>query len=229
MYIIIFIKIAFGNFKNIISKLRNRVNNTISNPTCKFYKDSILIDSQLEGYNILFEEAQLFSTKLGKHTYIQKHATIVNAEIGRFCSIAKNVSIGPGIHKIDGVSTHPAFFLKNTPLLKTFTEKDLFNPSKKTVIGNDVWIGENVIIIDGVTIGTGSIIAAGAVVTSDVEPYSIVGGIPAKLIRYRFEKEISQKLIYSKWWELNESEFVNNIILFNSVDKFISNHEFFVN
>ena len=86
MHILTFIKIAFENFKNSISKLRNRVNNTICNPTCKFYQDSILIDSKLEGYNILFQEAQLFSTTLGKHTYIQKHTTIVNAEIGRYCS-----------------------------------------------------------------------------------------------------------------------------------------------
>jgi len=222
LYIITFIKIAFENFKNTISKLRNRVNNTISNPTCKFYQDSIVIDSKLEGYNILFQEAQLFSTTLGKHTYIQKHTTIVNAQIGRYCSLAKNVSIGPGIHKVDGVSTHPAFFLKNTPLLKTFTEKDLFNPTKKTVIGNDVWIGESVIIIDGVTIGTGSIIAAGAVVTKDVEPYSIVGGVPAKLIRFRFEKDLVHKLLNSKWWELNETEFINNISTFNSSVKFIN-------
>lgn len=222
MYIITFIKIAFENFKNTLSKLRNRVNNTISNPTCKFYQDSIVIDSKLEGYNILFQEAQLFSTTLGKHTYIQKRTTIVNAQIGRYCSIAKNVSIGPGIHKVDGVSTHPAFFLKNTPLLKTFTEKDLFNPTKKIVIGNDVWIGESVIIIDGVTIGTGSIIAAGAVVTKDVEPYSIVGGVPAKLIRYRFEKDLIEKLLKSKWWELNEDKFRENISTYNLVTKFES-------
>ncbi len=222
MYILIFIKIAIENFKISISKIRNRVTNTISNPTCKFYQGSILIDSKLEGYNILFQEAQLFSTKLGKHTYIQKYTTIVNAEIGSYCSIAKNVSIGPGIHKIDAISTHPAFFLKNTPLLKTFTEKDLFNPSKTTVIGNDVWIGENVVIIDGVTIGTGSIIAAGAVVTKNVEPYSIVGGIPAKLIRFRFEKDLVHKLLNSKWWELNEAEFINNISTFNSSVKFIN-------
>lgn len=222
MYILIFIKIAFENFKISISKIRNRVNNTISNPTCKFYQGSILIDSKLEGYNILFQEAQLFSTKLGKHTYIQKYTTIVNAEIGSYCSIAKNVSIGPGIHKIDGISTHPAFFLKNTPLLKTYTDKDLFNPSKTTVIGNDVWIGENVVIIDGITIGTGSIIAAGAVVTKNIEPYSIVGGVPAKLIRFRFEKDLVHKLLNSKWWELNETEFMNNISTFNSSAKFLN-------
>ena len=103
-----------------------------------------------------------------------------------------------------------------------FTEKDLFNPSKTTVIGNDVWIGESVVIIDGLKIGTGSIIAAGAVVTKDVEPYSIVGGVPAKLIRFRFEKDIVQKLLNSKWWELSETEFIDNISTFNSSVKFIN-------
>lgn len=174
----------------------------------------------LDGFNVLFQDVVLVNSTLGDHTYVQKGSTICNAKIGKFCSIAANVTIGPGIHKIDAVSTHPAFYLKDTPLLKVFVKDDLFIPFKLTTVGHDVWIGVNAVLIDGVTIGTGAIIASGAVVTKDVPPYAIFGGIPAKLIRYRFSEQIRSKLLESEWWDWPDSVLEKEFSSFVDVKEF---------
>lgn len=222
MKYIILLKMVLSLFLSFLINIRNKINYIFKNPTCKFYKRVVIIDSILEGINILFDHTQVISSTLGMHTYVQKRSSIVNAEIGKFCSIASNVSIGPGIHKIDGVSTHPSFYLINTPLIKSYVNKDMFESSKRTFIGHDVWIGEGVVIIDGVKIGTGAIIAAGAVVTKDVNPYSIVGGVPAKHIKYRFELDIVDLLLKSEWWNYSDDWFLNNTDLMYNTSHFIN-------
>ena len=91
------------------------------------------------------------------------------------------------------------------------------------IIGNDVWIGSNVLLLPGISIGDGAIIAAGAVVTKDIEPYSIVGGVPAKEIRKRCSEEKIKKLIQLKWWNWEEKTIAKKIELFWDIDKFLSN------
>jgi serine acetyltransferase len=86
----------------------------------------------------------------------------------------------------------------------TFAQEDLFEERRKIVIGNDVWIGTRVFIRDGVSIGDGAVIAAGAVVVSDIPPYAIAGGVPAKIIRYRFREAEIEQLLEIKWWEWDE-------------------------
>lgn len=174
------------------------------NPSCKFYTGAVITTSEFGKYSVVFSNTNVMNSKIGSHTYIQKNSVIINAAIGKFCSIASKVSIGPGIHNTNGVSTHPAFYLKNTPLMKTYSKSDTFCVSKRTVIGNDVWIGENAIIIDGLTIGDGAIIGAGAVVVRDVEPYSIVGGVPARFLKFRFNENIKNEILMSKWWDRDE-------------------------
>lgn len=218
-YISVIIKLIVLSFTQYLRRLLLNAKNVVNNPNCRFYADSILLNSTLEGYNVLFYDVQVINSSLGLHSYVQKRSTIVNATIGRYCSIASNVTIGPGMHKMDGISTHPAFYLKHTPLVKTFTSTDLFEPSKRTTIGNDVWIGEGVIIMDGVTIGTGAIIAAGAVVTKDVLPYAIVGGVPAKHIKQRFDEQNIKNLLESKWWNNSEKWFQENLKLMVDIQK----------
>ena len=85
-------------------------------------------------------------------------------------------------------------------------------------IGNDVWIGANAMILGGITIGDGAIIGAGAVVTKDIPPYAIVGGIPARIIRYRFPNDVINALLSSQWWNLSENILKSNIKVFQSND-----------
>jgi acetyltransferase-like isoleucine patch superfamily enzyme len=116
--------------------------------------------------------------------------------IGKFCSIAENVTIFiGGYHRTDFISTYPFHAAFNDVQVM-----DNLVHGFHTVIGNDVWIGADVIIMAGVTIGDGAIIATGAVVTKDVEPYAIVGGNPAKLIKKRFEEDQITQLLEIKWW-----------------------------
>lgn len=131
----------------------------------------------------------------------QQQLGISNAIIGRYCSIAPGVILSPAMHPVGALGT--AFCI--TGQLHGFAtfpcpfDTDL-SKGDPVIIGNDVWIGANAIIMRGVTIGDGAIVAAGAIVTKDVPPYAIVGGIPAKVIRYRFDESLIQRLLASQWW-----------------------------
>ncbi len=122
---------------------------------------------------------------------------VKRAKIGRYCSIAPGVWIAPFAHEVKGLSTSLAI----TGGLHDFGGKPMAQaPQKSVEIGNDVWIGANAVLMGGVKIGDGAVIAAGAVVTHDVPPYAIVGGVPAKVIRYRFSDELIARLLKVQWW-----------------------------
>ncbi len=131
---------------------------------------------------------------IGSHTYVG-YGCFLSANIGRYCSIANNVTIGPGEHPLHFPSTSAVFFEKSFDL-----------KALKCHVSSDVWIGSGAIILRGVTLGTGSVIGANAVVTKDVEPYSIVVGSPARVIRFRFSPDKIAILLESKWWLLNPEQ-----------------------
>jgi acetyltransferase-like isoleucine patch superfamily enzyme len=172
------------------------------NPTCKIHQGaSIDTDTVLGKYNVVFSDVTIINSIIGDHTYIQKNSYVGNALLGKFCSVAKGVNIGLGQHAMAYVSSHPAFYLLDTPLAKTFCKKDVFQPIKQIIIGNDVWVGCNALIMDGVNIGSGAVIAAGAVVTKDVPDYAVVVGVPARIIKFRFDEKIRKKLLDIQWWD----------------------------
>ena len=125
---------------------------------------------------------------------IQPTSINPNTKIGKFVSIGTNCLIGAGMHPTQFLSTHPIFYQDRKQ------EIQKLNPP--CTIGNDVWIGHAAVIRTGVTIGHGAVIGSGAVVTKDVPPYAIVGGIPAQIIRYRFDEQTIDRLIRSQWWDL---------------------------
>lgn len=178
--------------------------------------------SGLGPYVVLFSGATVIKSNLGDHTYVQRNSTILAAEVGKFCSIAGGVFIGLPRHSTSGVSSHPAFYLKDTPLVKTYSDRDRFETTCHTRVGHDVWIGQNALVMGGVTIGTGSVIGAGAFVSSDVPPYAVVGGVPARLLKYRFSPEVSQDLLASAWWEKPESWREAHRDLFDDPQAFLS-------
>lgn len=199
----------------------------------KFGEKSAFYNCIFEGDNMLGRYVFAMSTYIGKGTYIAFNSTIHWAKIGRYCSIGDNVRIGLGNHPInENISTHPAFY-NNVKKVCGFTfhdtEQEIFNPLKYidssnqyiVDIGNDVWIGSNALIMDGVKIGDGAIIAGGAVVTKDVEPYAVVAGVPAKVIKYRFSPSSISVLCKFKWWDKPQSWIKLNYKLFANPEEFI--------
>ena len=136
--------------------------------------------------------------EIGDYSYLHK-GIFKNTKIGRYCSIATGVKIGLDNHPINWLSTHPfQYTASHTNFL-----------AKRTHIGNDVWLGADVIILSGLTIGDGAIIGAGSVVTKDIPPYAIAVGAPARVIKYRFEQDIITELLKLKWWEFSYQDLQN--------------------
>lgn len=200
--------------KNIIIKSKNK--------TLILEKKVLIgIKSQFEGFNRIGENS-IFTGSLGRFSYIGANCRI-SADIGRYCSISSYVKTVGGTHPIDNwVSTHPVFYSTAKQCGITYVKQDKFDEdTERVVLGNDVWIGSGVIILGGVKIGDGAIVAAGALVNHDVPPYAIVGGIPARIIKKRFNEETIKKLQSNKWWEKGEEWIMQNADTFNSIEQFL--------
>ncbi|EGR4062134.1 CatB-related O-acetyltransferase [Vibrio cholerae] len=158
--------------------------------------------------NVIQSKVRLENVTLGPYTYISNDTKIRDCHIGKYCSIGKNIKIGLASHPVNYLSTSPYLYKKNFLGIKHEGSKDLdFDGEyKKTTIGHDVWIGDNVIICGGVSIGNGVIIAAGSIVTKSLMDYGVYGGIPARLIKKRAVYSSINENADQEWWELSESE-----------------------
>lgn len=154
----------------------------------------------------VYRFAKLRNTTVGDYTYIAPESSFNNSTIGKFCSIAWGVKAGMGRHPVNYISTSPVFYAQRNALGTAFALQDSFEEYYPVVIGNDVWIGAETLIMDGVTVGDGAIIAAKSLVNRDVPPYAVVGGIPARVIKYRFEPDIIEKLLEMKWWNWSDDQ-----------------------
>lgn len=166
--------------------------------------------------------AQIVNSSVGKYTYIYE-SKVICADIGKFCSIAADCTIGGGTHPLKWVSTSPVFSDSNNVFHKHFSDKT-YEPYTKTTIGNDVWIGSKCLIKGGIRIGDGAVIGMGSVVTHDVPPFEIWAGNPARYIRKRFSEEIIEGLCSIKWWDWDDEKLEKYAVLFDDPEELLKEY-----
>lgn len=177
---------------------------------------SRITSSKLKGYNRIGRSSLVYHSTVGEYSYCGANDVIMHSSLGKFCSISWNVTIGPANHDYRLLTTHDFLYndycgikpIEVAPAYDRFT--------RKTRIGNDVWVGVGAVIVNGVSIGDGAVIGANAVVTKDVPPYAIVAGVPAKVIRYRFKEKMIEELLKLEWWNLPKEVIHDNYSIFST-------------
>lgn len=166
------------------------------------------------------------SLKMGAHSYGVRHETVQFSTgreeliVGKYCSIAAGVRVVFGEHPLARVSTFPL----RTLLTPNGANQDAFEKGP-VVVGSDVWVGTDALIMSGVTLGHGCVVAAGAVVTKDVPPYAVVGGVPARFIKFRFTPQQIEQLLSIAWWDWPEAKIRAQMDdFYEEIETFISRH-----
>lgn len=202
----------------------SKLTNTKYGEGFKCYRNAVVIDSEIGesvtvgddttvvrckvGNNVAFNRRSYFNDSIiDDYSYAGSNTTMNYSSIGKFCSLARNVDIGGFDHDYHKVTTMPMFRFKQ---LKGGGNPEV-GGKELCVVGNDVWIAAGAQILHKVSIGDGSVIGAGAIVTKDVPPYAIVAGVPARIIKFRFDEKTIEELMEIKWWKWPEQEIQNNI------------------
>lgn len=179
-----------------------------------------ILNSKIDKKAKVYSGSLVYDSFIGRYSYVGYDCEIVNCEIGNFCSIANGVLIGGAQHPMNWVSTSPVFYdaaggtNRHLGSLK-------HSKTKRTKIGNDVWIGSRAIVLQGVSVGNGAVIGAGAVVAKDVPPYAVVGGVPAKVLKYRFDEHVISEMNTIEWWNMDENELIKYAASFDKPDEFL--------
>lgn len=177
-------------------------------------------ETQIGAQCEVLAETYIEYSELGDFSYLGEHCCVADAQIGRFTAIANHVRIGAPNHPMDRASQHRFTYCPEYYDGQAERDNGFFAERRadRVLIGNDVWIGHGVIVLPDVTVGDGAVLAAGAVVTKDVPPYTIVGGVPAKVIRARFAADIAAQLQAIAWWNWPLEKLMTNLADFQSSD-----------
>lgn len=163
----------------------------------------------------------MHNVEIGDYSYLAYNFHAANITIGKFCSIGPNFCCGLGLHPSKGLSSSPMFYSTIKQNGVTLSMENKYQEKKQSFIGNDVFIGANVSVLDGVHISDGAVVGAGAVVTKDIPPYAIAVGVPAKVIKYRFDEGTIKTLLEKSWWNGSEEDLRKVERYFWDVDAFL--------
>ena len=182
-----------------------------------------ITNSNLHKTTIVYAGSNLVNVKAGRYCDIGYDNTLINVDMGSFCAFGKNVIVGGAPHTMDWISISTVFNANKDDLKKKFS-KHKFQFDTVTIIGNDVWIGDNALLKTGVSVGDGAVIGMGSVVTRDVPSYEIWAGNPAKCIRKRFNDNEIKELLDMKWWEWEDDKILRYAPYFNNVPELIKKY-----
>ena len=192
--------------------LKNLFNKNISNLAL------VHANCEISPLAVVYRHARMSESKIGDYSYVGKETIMHGTTVGKFCSISDCCIIGLPGHSIKTISSSPIFSGIHNGTKTSWVTKNMPHEPINVKIGNDVWVGYRALIPSNVIIGDGAVVAAGAVVVKDVPSYAVVGGVPARVIKYRFSQEVIDKLIELRFWEKPDIEIKKNLLLFQKED-----------
>jgi acetyltransferase-like isoleucine patch superfamily enzyme len=211
-----------------VRRLLVLIENILSAPKRLFFTHiamfAILQEAKVDKTAAICSGVKFYRGQVGKYSYVGNNSFVIDTNIGNFTSISTDCYIGGTTHPMEWVSTSPVFHKWGNIMKKNFSRHE-FEIFKRTTIGNDVWIGNRVMIKAGITIADGAVIGMGSIVTKDVGPYEIWAGNPARLIKKRFDDEMIKKIWQSHWWEWSDAKIKEYAELINLPQQFIDKLE----
>jgi len=193
----------------------------------QIHETTHIVNSYAGAWTSIGSNNKIIESVIEDYSYTMDDVTVNYSEIGKYCSIASHVCINPVDHPMNRVTQHHMTYRGVSYGLSDKDDESIFNwrRENRVTVGHDVWIGHGAIIMKGVHIGTGAVVASGAVVTKNVEPYTIVGGVPARPIKERFSRDIVAKLLNIKWWDWPRDMLQERFHELNDINSFIDKYE----
>jgi phosphonate metabolism protein (transferase hexapeptide repeat family) len=181
---------------------------------------AVVEDSKLGRWTDVGPRTTMIETVFGDFSYVDGDSHIIYSEVGKFCSIASHTRINPGNHPLWRAALHHFTYRSKSYRLAPQDDHDFFDwrRSQRVTLGHDVWIGHGAIVLPGITIGTGAVVGAGAVVTKDISPFTVVVGVPAKVIRRRLSERVEASLMRIRWWDWSHQQFEAALDDFRNLD-----------
>jgi phosphonate metabolism protein (transferase hexapeptide repeat family) len=202
---------------------------TTRDGTPRVHSSSQLRETKLGVFTDIAERVNLAECDVGDYSYVERHVEAIYTTIGKFCAVAAGARLNALNHPMERISQHKITYRPNEYFVyakvdKAFREK---RQNARVVIGHDVWIGHGAIVLPGISIGHGAVVAAGSVVTKNVEAYAVVAGVPAKRIKWRFEKLIRERIIALAWWDWEQERLMAAVTDMQAmtVEEFLEKYE----
>jgi phosphonate metabolism protein (transferase hexapeptide repeat family) len=184
-----------------------------------------ITDSELGAWTEVWDGSRIHESVLGEYSYLMRRTQLDYATVGKFASVASEVRLGPTNHPIDRPTAHHATY---RAALYDLGEDDEtvfeWRADHPVEVGHDVWIGHGAVVLPGVTVGTGAVVGAGAVVTDDVDPYTVVAGVPAEPVRRRFAPEVAARVAATEWWDWDHDTLRERLPELRDLDGFLSTY-----